>query len=499
MTDDVTTTGPMIDLGSLGVVVGMLLACLVALVLVLLARREADLHRERARQDVESIRAEAHAALAEAQRRDQRSIEREREIDAAEREAKAIARDLGDRQEAVRATEAAVAAAFREAQRAARDELEAVSGLSADEARAELVRRVTDDAQHEAAALVRRADAKARRTADARARRILTTAVQRLAAPTSAQAAVTIVPLPSDDMKGRVIGKEGRNIRTFEAVTGVDVVIEDATGSVVLSSFDVERREIAQVALEALLADGRIHPQRIEAAYADALAGADDRADAAGHEAAEEAGVGRLHPELVRTLGRLRLRTSAGQNVLRHLVESAQIAGALAAEVGADEHVARRSAFLHDIGKAFSGTVPGTHAAVGAALAERCGEDPVVVNAIAAHHDEVPPETVEAVLVQAADACSAARPGARHESAEAYGERIERVERLVAETSGVRKALAMAAGREIRVVVEPDEVADHELGALATKIARAIEAERAYPGEVTVTVIRELRASATIS
>src|SRR5690606_23482053 len=295
----------------------------------------------------------------------------------------------------------------------------------------------------EAAAHVRRVDARARRQADAKARRILATALQRLSAPTSAQTSVTLVRLPSPDLKGRIIGKEGRNIRTFEAVTGVNVVIDDTPDVVTLASHDVERREVAQVALEALVQDGRIHPQRIEAAYAEALAGADARAEAAGHEAAETAGVDDLHPELVRTLGRLRLRTSYGQNVLAHLVESAHVAALVAAEIGAEVEVARRAALLHDIGKAHP-EAAGPHAA----LAARWGEDDVVVNAIAAHHDEVTPETVEAVLVQVADAASAARPGARREDAEGYAERIEAVERLVAGIPGVRRVLAMAAGRE---------------------------------------------------
>jgi ribonuclease Y len=277
----------------------------------------------------------------------------------------------------------------------------------------------------------------------------------------------------------------------------VNVLIDDTPDAVVLSCFDPERREIAQSALEALMADGRIHPQRIEAAYADAVAGADDRTDAAGHDAAERAGVTNLHPELVRTIGRLRLRTSYGQNVLEHLVESSLLAAAMAAEVGADIDVARRGAFLHDIGKAMSAEVPGTHALVGAELARRLGESAVVVNAIAAHHDEVPPETVEAVLVQAADAASAARPGARREELDQYVERMDKLEQLVAAHPGVRRALAMSAGREVRVVVEPTEVDDFALPQLAVAIAKHIEADLTYPGEIKVTVVRELRASAT--
>jgi len=275
------------------------------------------------------------------------------------------------------------------------------------------------------------------------------------------------------------------------------VLIDDTPDSVMLSCFDAERREIAQVALESLVADGRIHPQRIEAAYAEAAAGAHERAIAAGHEAAERAGVTALHPDLVATLGRLRLRTSYGQNVLAHLVESAQIAALMAAEIGADVDLARRSALLHDIGKALTAEITGPHALVGADLARRCGEPAAVVNAIAAHHDEVPIETVEAVLVQAADACSAARPGARREELDQYVERMDKIESLVAEHVGVRRVLAMSAGREVRVLVEPETVDDTQLPGLATAIAKHIEADLSYPGEIKVTVIREIRASAT--
>jgi ribonuclease Y len=326
---------------------------------------------------------------------------------------------------------------------------------------------------------------------------VIATAVQRLASPTSAQSVVTVVPLPAEEMKGRIIGKEGRNIRTFEALTGVNVIIDDTPESVTLSSFDAERREVAAVTLEALIADGRIHPQRIELAYAEALAGAHDRAVAAGHEAAERAGVAGLHPELIETLGRLRLRTSYGQNVLAHLVESAHLGAAMAAEIGADVAVARRAALLHDVGKALTAELGGTHALVGAELAKRLGEADVVVNAIAAHHDEVPMESVEAVIVQAADACSAARPGARREELDQYIERMDTLESLVAAHEGVRRAVAMSAGREVRVVVEPEVVDDEAMPGLARAIARHIEKDLSYPGEITVTVIRELRASAT--
>ena len=298
---------------------------------------------------------------------------------------------------------------------------------------------------------MRREEARARRTAENRARRIVATAVQRLAVPTSSQSAISVVPLPSDEMKGRIIGKEGRNIRSFESLTGVNVLVDETPDAVVLSCYDPERREVAQVALEALMADGRIHPQRIEAAYAEAVAAADERTEAAGGDAAERAGVTGLHPELIRTLGRLRLRTSYGQNVLEHLVETSLVAGAIAAEVGADVDVTKRGALLHDLGKALTAEQQGTHAALGAELARRWGESPAVVNAIAAHHDEVPVETVEGVLVQAADAISAARPGARREELDQYVERMDKLEAIVAEHPGVRRALAMSAGHEVRV------------------------------------------------
>ncbi|GEK20666.1 ribonuclease Y [Cellulomonas xylanilytica] len=496
------------DAGAIGTIVGLLGACLVALVLVLVARREAGLQRSRAEADVASIKDAARAMREDVERREKRLTEREQsaardraEIDELERrarvelEAAAEARRTSARvlEESERAAAARAAAAEREALA----ELESVTGVTADDARAELTRRLVEQAQNDAAAQVRRAEAQARRTADARARRIVTTAVQRLAVPTSTQSPLTVLALPTDEMKGRIIGKEGRNIRSFEALTGVNVLVDEQPDAVVLSCFDTERREVAQVTLEALMADGRIHPQRIEQAYAEALAGADERTDSAGHDAAERAGVSGLHPTLVRTLGRLRLRTSYGQNVLEHLVETAQLAATLAAEIGADVEITRRGAFLHDLGKALTAELPGTHAKLGADLARRHGESASIVNAIAAHHDEVPPETVEAVLVQVADAISASRPGARREELGQYVERIDKLEQLVAAHAGVRRALAMSAGREVRVIVEPSEVDDRALPQLAVAIARHIEADLAYPGEITVTVVREMRASAT--
>ncbi len=489
-------------------IIGLLGACLVALLLVQLARREADEVRHRAADDVATLKEEARAKLAIAERREQRLAEREQSLAQDRAELESLERRTRERAEAlvsaertagrlVADAEQTAARTLAKAERAAVAELESAAGLSADEARVQLVERMTEQARNDAAAQVRRADAQARRTAEARARRIVASAVQRLAVPTSSQSAITVVPLPSDEMKGRIIGKEGRNIRSFESLTGVNVLVDETPDAVVLSCFDPERREIAQVALEALMADGRIQPQRIEAAYQDAVAAVDERTEAAGGDAAERAGVRGLHPELVHTLGRLRLRTSYGQNVLQHLVETAIVAGVIAAEVGADVEVTKRAALLHDIGKALTAEQPGTHAALGAELARRCGESAAVVNAIAAHHDEVPMDTVEAVLVQASDAISAARPGARREELDQYVERMDKLESIVAEHPGVRRALAMSAGHEVRVVVEPTEVDDTALPGLATAIARHIEQDLTYPGEIKVTVVRELRASAT--
>ncbi|HEY8720638.1 ribonuclease Y [Pengzhenrongella sp.] len=485
------------DLTEVALVVGLLGACLVAVLLVLVARRDASAQRETARTDVAAIREDARTATAEAERRAEVLGAREAAFAEDRAAAADLAHTLRDRALALTQAERELGDRQAAARVAELVELEKIAGLGAQDARAELERRILEQATRDTEAAVRRTEAKARKTAEDSARRIVATAVQRVAVATSSQSVVVVVPLPSEDMKGRIIGKEGRNIRTFEALTGVNVLIDDTPDSVMLSCFDAERREVAQVALESLIADGRIHPQRIESAYAEALAGAQERAVAAGHEAAEHAGVGALHPDLVRTMGRLRLRTSFGQNVLAHLVESAQIAAAMAAEVGADVDVARRAAFLHDIGKALTAEVSGTHAMVGADLARRCGESAVVVNAIAAHHEEVPAESVEAVLVQAADACSAARPGARREELDQYIERMDRIEQLVAEHAGVRRVLAMSAGREVRVLVEPESVDDTQLPGLASAIAKHIEADLSYPGEIKVTVIREIRASAT--
>lgn len=454
----------------------LVLGFVIALVLIAAARRDAAATRAR-------VDAEVRRARLEVAELDRRAAGlRGRLADADERESRLEAE--------IRAERAAIEEQLTE-------RLEDVAQLTTAQAREALLERVRPAAEREAARMRRRLEATAREEGQEIARRMLADALARIAGPTSSQLVVTRVDLPSEEMKGRIIGKEGRNIRAFEALTGVNVIIDETPDAVVLSSFDAERREIAAVTLEALVTDGRIHPGRVESAYADAVAGAEKRAVVAGEAAAHEAGVTDLHPDLIRTLGALRLRTSYGQNVLSHLVECAQIAALLATDLGADVAVARRAAFLHDIGKAAPAEVPGTHALIGADMARRAGESEAVVHAIAAHHEEVAPATVEAVLVMAADAASAARVGARRDELDAYVERMEALESVAVQHPGVRRALAMAAGRELRVVVEPGEVSDEDLPGLAAAVARHLEDEVRYPGEVKVTVVRELRATAT--
>ena len=376
----------------------------------------------------------------------------------------------------------------------AREALERVAGFDSRAAKDELLVKVEDEARREAMKLVRDLEMKAREEADRRARRILTSAIQRLASEVVTETTVSVVSLPSDDMKGRIIGREGRNIRAFEAVTGVSLIVDDTPEAVAVSSFDPVRREIARLALEKLVADGRIHPASIEQATEKATAEVEQSVRDAGEWALLEVGISRLHPELVTLIGRLRYRTSYGQNVLNHLVESARIAEMLAAEIGIDPAEPKRAAFLHDIGKAVSHEVGGSHALVGAEIARRFGEEAGVVHGIEAHHNEVEPRTLAAILVQAADAVSAARPGARREVLESYVRRLERLEEIAGTFDGVERVFAMQAGREIRVVVDPGVVDDLEAADLARRIARRLEEDMQYPGQIQVTVIRELRA-----
>ena len=481
------------------------------------ARREIDDARERARVLIEDARAERSRAEAELRGREERVTSREQRVAAAAERLEDDRRALeGDRRElendvadARRAVDERRAALDAEEQRrragwdaaddARRAELERVAGVTADQARAELVGELTDAARLEALGTIRRIEEEARRDGEVIARRIVADAVQRVASDQTAESTVTVVHLPNDEMKGRIIGREGRNIRAFEAVTGVNLVIDDAPGTVLVSCFDPVRREQARVALEALVADGRIHPGRIETAVDLAAAEVQRTIDRAGAEAVEKVGVSGLDPELVHILGTLKYRSSYGQNVLGHLVESAHVAATMAAELGVDVALVKRCAFLHDIGKALTHEVEGTHAAIGADLARRYGESEDVVHAIAAHHDEVPPQTVEAVLTQAADACSGGRPGARREALESYIERLHTLEELALAQPGVEKVFAMSAGREVRVMVKPEVVDDVGAELLARDIAKQVAEELTYPGQIRITVVRESRATATAS
>jgi ribonuclease Y len=373
--------------------------------------------------------------------------------------------------------------------------LERTAGLSAEQAKAELVAAIEAQAKRDAAVMVRDLERRTQEEADIRARRIITTAIQRLATEQTTESVVSVLHLPSDDMKGRIIGREGRNIRTFESVTGVNLIIDDTPEAVLLSCFDPVRREVGRLALQALVLDGRIHPQRIEDAHERAKAEVETLCLRAGEDAVVDMGITDMHPELVHLLGRLRYRTSYGQNVLRHLVESAHLAGMMAAELGLDVTLLRRCALLHDIGKALTHEVEGSHALVGAEVARRYGEHPDVVHAIEAHHNEVEVRTVEAVLTQAADAISGGRPGARRESLEAYVKRLQQLEAIAASHQGVDKVFAMQAGREVRVMVLPDSVDDIQAQVLAREIAKQVENELTYPGQIRVTVVRESRAT----
>ena len=375
-----------------------------------------------------------------------------------------------------------------------RNRLEAVAGMTADEARAELMGRIQDDVKRDASAFIREAEQRAREEADKKARNIVSIAIQRVAADHTAESTVSVVHIPSDDMKGRLIGREGRNIRAFEQLTGINLIVDDTPEAVVLSSFDPVRREIGRITLETLIADGRIHPARIEEMFNKAEQIVSQQIHEAGEQAGFDSGVHNLHPEIIRTLGRLRFRTSYGQNVLKHSLEVSWLAGVMATELGIDPTLAKRAGLLHDLGKAIDHEVEGPHAVIGADLARRMNEPKAIVHAIEAHHADVEPQTIEAVLVQAADAISAARPGARRETLESYIKRLEKLEAVANSHKGVERTYAMQAGREIRVMVKPDLISDADSVVLARDIAKQIEDELEYPGQVKVLVIRESRA-----
>jgi ribonuclease Y len=425
------------------------------------------------------------AAPAEPMARERSSELVRREAELARREAELARRDAELERERD---------ALTERREALERELERVSGMSAARAKQMLLKEVEDRAQHDAARRIRQIEDQTKREAERRVRNILSVCMQRLAAGHAAETTVSVVQLSADDMKGRIIGREGRNIRALENLTGVDFIIDDTPGAVVLSGFDGVRREIARLTLEKLLQDGRIHPARIEEMYYQARSELEAHIVELGEQAVFEAGVQGLDPELIKLLGRLKFRTSYGQNVLAHSIEVARLAAMMAEELGASAKTARRAALLHDIGKAVTHEVEGPHALVGGDLARKHGESEAVAHAMEAHHNEVEPQTIEAVIVQAADALSGARPGARGESLEQYVKRLRDLEQIATRHKGVDKVYAMQAGREIRVMVAPGAIDDDAATMLSYEIAREIEKELEYPGQIKVTVIRESRA-----
>jgi ribonucrease Y len=462
------------------------------------ARREAETIRREAqieaRELAVKLRAEVEREVsdrrAEAARAEEQVAAAEHELERKRVEVERREQGLADRETHVKALQEELKVSSQRALA----ELERIGGLTVAEARQHLLERSNDLIRHELARSVRQQEEEARTEARRRARALVADALQRVAASHTAETTVTVVQLPSDDMKGRIIGREGRNIRTLEHLTGVDFIIDDTPQAVVLSSFDGIRREIARTTLEKLIEDGRIHPARIEEMYYLSKAELEDHIRQAGEQAVFEANAGEFHEELVKILGKLRYRTSYGQHVLKHTLEVVHLVGIMATELGAGIKTAKRAALLHDIGKAMTHEVEGSHAAVSAQLARRYGESQGVVHAIEAHHYEVQPQTVEAVLLIAADAISASRPGARGESLEHYIKRLGALEEIASAKPGVAKAYALQAGREIRVIVEPTEIDDDGAVLLSHEIARQIEDELEYPGQVKVTVIRESRA-----
>ena len=442
-----------------------------------------------ARRDV--VEEELVARRTELARLEERLRAREQSLELQTQELAERERSLGDRARNLDHAREQLKEAKREQIR----ELERVARLSAGQAKQILLRELEDELHHESARVVRQVEEETKRDADRRVRSILSTVMQRVASSHAVETTVSVVELKSDELKGRIIGREGRNIRALETLTGIDFIIDDTPGAVLLSGFDGVRREIARITLERLLQDGRIHPARIEEAYHQAKSEIDQHIVELGEQAVFEANVGSVHPELVKLLGKLRFRTSYGQNVLHHSIECARLATMLAAELNADPRVAARAALMHDIGKAVSHETEGPHALVGGELARRYKETESVAHAMEAHHNEVEPQTVEAVIVQVVDALSGARPGARGESLEHYVKRLHALEDIATRHEGVEKVYAMHAGREIRVIVHPEEIDDDSAALLSHTIARDVEKELEYPGQIKVTVIRESRAT----
>ncbi len=454
------------------------------------AAGQADQGRREAEEQLRAFREEIRELRSDLERRENRLADREQRLDKELHRLEDRSAELDQRQREL--NERAADIDQLDAQRTAT--LERVAGLTAIQAKSELVGTIENQAKREAVLMVRDIEHQARSEGEKRARKVVSLAIQRVATEQTSESVVSVLHLPADEMKGRIIGREGRNIRAFESVTGVNLIIDDTPEAVLLSCFDPVRREVARLTLERLVLDGRIHPQRIEEAYERGKAEIEQLCVRSGEDALVELGITGMHEELVSLLGRLRYRTSYGQNVLKHLIESAHIAGMMASELGMDAGLMKRCAVLHDIGKALTHEVEGSHALIGAEIARRYGEPDDVVHAIEAHHNEVEPRTVEAVLTQAADAISGGRPGARRESLESYVKRLERLEQIASAHEGVEKVFAMQAGREIRVMVKPDSVDDIQAQVIARDIAKQVEEELTYPGQIRITVVRESRA-----
>jgi ribonucrease Y len=455
------------------------------------ARDTARAVRSEMEEEAKALKEDIKTLREDLERRESRLAEREQRLDAEVRRLEERARELADVEQSLEARKAELDRVDEER----REILERTAEMTADQAKNELVALMENQAKREAALITREIEGQARQEGDKRARKIVTLAIQRVASEQTAESVVSVLHLPSDEMKGRIIGREGRNIRAFETTTGVNLIIDDTPEAVLLSCFDPVRREVGRLTLEKLVLDGRIHPQRIEEIYDRSKNEVEQLCVRAGEDALVELGITEMHPELIALLGRLRYRTSYGQNVLKHLVESANIAGIMAAELRLPTQQLKRCTLLHDIGKALTHEVEGSHALIGAEIARRYGEDEDVVHAIEAHHNEVEVRTVEAVLTQAADAISGSRPGARRESLEAYVKRLERLEQIANEHEGVEKVFAMQAGREVRVMVRPDSVDDIQAQVIARDVAKQVEDELTYPGQIRVTVVRESRAT----
>jgi ribonuclease Y len=462
------------------------------------AEREADAQRiqaiQQAREEASTIRREAEedvrARREETARFERRMLEAEEDVRRQGASLDRRAAELEGRDQKLQY----VREQLEKATEQHRAQLERIANMTSTEARDHLMAQVVDEAKRVAMSHVREIEQRAREEGEERARKIVTIAIQRVASEQTAESTVSVFALPTEDMKGRIIGREGRNIRAFEATTGVNLIVDDTPEAVVLSCFDPVRREAARMTLEKLVADGRIHPARIEEVHERSLRELEEHIRRAGEDAVTDVGLTDIHPEMIKLLGRLQYRTSYGQNVLKHLVESAHIAAALAAEIGVDGTIAKRGAFLHDIGKAVTHEIEGSHAIIGAEIARRMKESPEVVHCIESHHGEVEQHSIDAVLAQIADSISGGRPGARRESLETYVKRLQRLEEICTAMPGVEKTFAMQAGREVRVMVKPEDVDDIQAQMIARDIAKQVEEELQYPGQIKITVVRETRA-----